>query len=407
MSACRPRVGAVEPLPVPPRIAIVVSEGDARGARLVAIDEHGDRQLELVQASATLARDTNPAVSPDGAWLVFASSRGRPLAETSLWIARLAPAAVPVPLTTGPAIDAHPVWSADGAALIWASTRGGHGFDLWRAPVALGGPRPALGTAEALTSGAGHEVTPTIAPGGVIAYAAVEDHGDGTIASHLEERAADGTIRALTTGTTDSAPAISPDGARLVFARPVARTPGTGARTAPPVGGARTAPPVAVDRTAPPVGGAAGVGEAVTVDRTAPPVGGAAGVGEAVTVDSELWIVGRAGGEPSVLVDLPLTDESGPVWSRDGRYVFATSLLRGADGRAVFSSVIVIDTREPRPVARLLEDRVGPIARLTPALATAALDDAALHDDPEYLPELARIMAQPIIESRQRERPAP
>ena len=117
--------------------------------------------------------------------------------------------------------------------------------------------------------------------------------------------------------------------------------------------------------------------------------------------------MGRAGGEPSVLVDLPLTDESGPVWSRDGRYVFATSLLRGADGRAVFSSVIVIDTREPRPVARLLEDRVGPIARLTPALATAALDDAALHDDPEYLPELARIMAQPIIESRQRERPAP
>ncbi len=347
MSACRPRVGAVVPPPAPPRIAIVVSEGDARGARLVAIDEHGDRQLELVQASATLARDTNPAVSPDGRWLVFASSRGRPLAETSLWIARLAPAAVPVPVTTGPATDAHPTWSANGAAIIWASTRGGHGFDLWRAPVALDGPRPVLGAAEQLTRGAGHEVTPTVAPGDVIAYAAVEDRGDGTIASHLEERAADGTIRALTTGTTDSAPAISPDGARLVFARPVARAPGL--------------------------------------------------------VDSELFIVARAGGEPDVLVDLPLTDESGPVWSRDGRYVLATSLLRGADGRAVFSSVIVIDTREPRPVARLLEDRVGPIARLTPAVAIAALDDAALHADPEYLPELARIMAQPIIESKERE----
>ena len=342
--ACRPPVGVV--VLSPPRIAIVVAEGDARGARLVAIDEHGDRQLELLQASATLARDTNPTISPDGVWLVFASSRGRPLAETSLWIARLAPGAVPVPLTTGTATDAHPTWTPDGAALVWASTRGGHGFDLWRAPVDVRGRRPVLGAAEQLTSGAGHEVTPAVSPGGAIAYAAVEDRGDGTISSHLEERAGDGSIRALTTGTTDSAPAISPDGARLVFARPVAR---------------------------------------------------------AGLVDSDLWIVARAGGEPSLLVELPLTDESGPVWSRDGRYVFATSLLRGADGRAVFSSVIVIDTREGRPVARLLEDRVGPITRLTPAIATTPLDDAALHADPEYLPELARIMANPIVETKARE----
>ncbi len=342
-SACGPVARAPELPPAPPRIAIVVGEGDARGVRLVAIDEHGDRQLELLQPSATIARDTNPALSPDAGWMVFASSRGRPLDETSLWIARLEPDAIPMPLTDGAAIDAHPTWTPDGSAIVWASTRGGHGFDLWRAPINLGAARPRLGEPRPLTSASGHEVTPAVAADGTILYAAVTELGGGALASRIEERAPDGAIRAITAGPTDSAPALSPDGTRLVFARPV--THGS-------------------------------------------------------LVDSELWIVPRAGGEPQLLVDLPLTDESGPVWSRDGRYVFATSVLRGADGRAVFSSVIAIDTREPRPIARLLEDRVGPIARVTPAIALPALDDAALRADPEYLPELARIMAKPMVEHK-------
>ena len=95
----------------------------------------------------------------------------------------------------------------------------------------------------------------------------------------------------------------------------------------------------------------------------------------------------------TVLLELPLTDESGPVWSPDGRYVFATSLLRGAEGNAVFSSVIVIDTQALPLTARLLQDRTGAIARLTPAIARVQLDARALARDPEYLPELARIMA--------------
>jgi hypothetical protein len=101
------------------------------------------------------------------------------------------------------------------------------------------------------------------------------------------------------------------------------------------------------------------------------------------------------------LVDLPLTDESGPVWSRDGRFVFATSVLRGADGRVVFSSIIHVDLRDHPPVARILEDRVGAIVRLTPAVTATPLDATALHGDPEYLPELARIMSQQIDQQRQ------
>src|SRR5262249_60353445 len=113
---------------------------------------------------------------------------------------------------------------------------------------------------------------------------------------------------------------------------------------------------------------------------------------------SELGLVGRGTGAIAPLVDLPLTDESGPVWSRDGRFVFATSVLRGAEGRVVFSSIIHVDTRETPPVARILEDRVGGIVRLTPAVTAAPLDAAALHRDPAYLPELARIMAQLIAQ---------
>ena len=104
---------------------------------------------------------------------------------------------------------------------------------------------------------------------------------------------------------------------------------------------------------------------------------------------------------PVRVVDLPLTDESGPVWSPDGRYLFATSVLRGAEGNVVFSSVIVIDTKARHRVARLLADRAGAVARLTPAIARADLDAAALASDPEYLPELARIMAGAVVHQQQ------
>ncbi|HEX3762444.1 MAG TPA: hypothetical protein VHW23_27270 [Kofleriaceae bacterium] len=337
LAACGAR--SVPASPPNDRIAIVASERSAGGVRLVAVDEHGDRQFEVVQPAAGVVRDVNPAVSPDGTWLVFASSRGRAFDQTSLWIAPLGVAKPPRRLTDGPAIDAHPTWTPDGRAIVFASTRDG-GFDLWRLAIAAGAP----GELTRVTHGPGHEVTPAVAPDGAVIYAAVTPHADRReIDTHLEERAPDGAIRALTSGPADSSPAVSPDGTRVVFARPQLH-------------------------------------------------GG--------KPDSELWVLVRGTGAIAPLVDLPLTDESGPVWSRDGRFVFATSVLRGADDRVVFSSVIHIDTRETPPVARILEDRVGAIVRLTPALTATPLDAAALHGDPEYLPELVRIMAKRIDEER-------
>jgi hypothetical protein len=75
--------------------------------------------------------------------------------------------------------------------------------------------------------------------------------------------------------------------------------------------------------------------------------------------------------------------------------VFATSALR-IGNRTLFSSVVHVDLHERPPRARILVDRAGAVPRLTPAISTTKLDIAALHGDPEYLPELARIMAAQI-----------
>lgn len=337
-AACARPPAAAPPAPAPERIAIVASEGGSRGARLVAIDERGDRQFELIAPATAVVRDTHPAVSPDGAWVVFASTREHAGDATRLWIAPLGVEVAPVRLTDGP-IDSHPTWTPDGGAIVFASTRDGGDYDLWRLPIARG---RAAGPAIALTTAPGHEVQPSVGADGTIVYAAVEP---ATGASRLAERAPDGTTRVLTAGPADSAPALSPDGATIVFARPQARAQGA---------------------------------------------------------DGELWQLARASADERPVVDLPLTDETGPVWSRDGRYVFATSLLRGADGRPLWASVVFVDRHErgAPPRVRMLKDRAGAIARLTPALTPTPLDATALRSDPEYLPELAKIMAAAIAEQR-------
>lgn len=339
-AACGARAPAKQP-DVADRIAIIASERGPQGTRLVVLDEAGDRQFELLQPPDAITRDTHPAVSPDGKWLVFASSRERKLDETSLWIAPLAAGAAPQRLTDGAGIESHPVWSADGRSIVFASTRDGGDFDLYAQAIESG---RAAGAPVALTNGPGHEVTPALGSDGDIFYAAITQVAEAEVTSRLEARAQDGAIRRLTDGPADASPALSPDARTLVFARPTQHAAG---------------------------------------------------------LDAELWTMpvnNSAAAAP--LLELPLTDESGPVWSPDGRFVFATSVLRGAAGNAVFSSVIVIDTKARPLKARLLVDRIGAIARLTPALTRTPLDADVLSQDPEYLPELARIMAGPMSQHK-------
>ena len=279
----------------------------------------------------------SPAISPDGKWVVFASTRDRPRDKTSLWIAKLGVEVTPTRLTgDGDAanawIDSHPVWTRDGRSIVFASTRDGGDFDLWQ--VAREGGVPAQ-----LTTSEHHEVTPTIAPDGSIIYAAVDKQSG---ASRIEERALDGTVKAVTPGPDEREPAVSPDGQTIAFTSRVERD------------GRK---------------------------------------------DSELWLMQRGTGHAKQLVNLPPTDESGPVWSRDGRFVFATSVLPGASEQPLFASVVFCDRDESPMRARILRDSAGPLTRVTPAIATA-LDATALRRDPEYLPELAKVMAAAIAKQK-------
>ena len=330
--------------PAPPaaqdRVAILAAEITATSARLVAIDEHGDRRFVAIAEATSTTFDTNPAVSPDGAWVVFESTRDRAdgAAGKSLWVARVGVEQIPTRLTTGDWYDTHPCWTRDGRAIVFASTREGGDFDLWRVPMAGG---RATGPAVQVTDDARQEVTPTVARDGTIYYSIAERNPrTNAIDSTVMKLAPGGTPTSITGGTS---PALSPDETQLAFSIPQ-----------------------------------------VTNGR----------------VNAELWLLRLADGTTRSVIELPPSEEGGPVWSRDGRFLFATSALR-ADQGAVFSSVIHVDLAEQPPRARMLEDRAGGIKRLTPAIVAATLDATALRSNPEYLPELARIMTEAIQRAKE------
>jgi len=78
----------------------------------------------------SLARVSDPQVSPDGRYVVYSqrdadldANRGR----TDLWMLDLdAPAAKPRRLTQHSANDSHPRWSADGGSVYFLSSRAGN-----------------------------------------------------------------------------------------------------------------------------------------------------------------------------------------------------------------------------------------------------------------------------------------
>lgn len=147
------------------------------------------------------ARD--PAVSRDGR-LAF-ELRG------DLWIAPAERPQDAVRVTSGAAWDGEPAWSPDGASLVFASDREGN-LDLWRLSVSAAG---AAGAPERLTRTAEAEREPVAAADGSVVFV----RGEGPLAD-LWVRSASGEERRLTHELgSERSPTLSPDGRRVAYVR--------------------------------------------------------------------------------------------------------------------------------------------------------------------------------------------
>jgi Tol biopolymer transport system component len=317
---------------------IVAVERGPRGARLVLVDEAGQRLTALTEPDGQeITLDLMPAISPDGRWVVFASTRGRGSFERwSLWAVDARGGAAPVRLTDeggGDAVDGWPAWSPDGRSVVFASTRGGESFDLWSLRVERADDgTPRAGTLRQLTREAGSELEPAFAPAGDrIAFTWRKE--DLSIIATMAPDGSD--LRAFSAGPADGSPRYFPDGQSLAFS-----APGPG------------------------------------------------------RVDLDLWVVPAGGGERRVLVDDELGDEASPRFAREGRFVFATSVVRGEDGTAVAAMIVVADL-EARPARwRGLIERL-PVARVGVDVAPVTLDARVLGENPYYVPALQRLLRRP------------
>jgi len=347
--------------PTPPRhpaehagtARIAATERGPRGGHLVLIAEDGRRVADLTEVGVTPVVDSGAAWSPDGAWIVFASSRGRKsVAHSSLWIVPARPGAVPRPLTSSEFVDLDPTWSSDGTWLVFSSNREGS-FDLWRANLRLEGKgAPALsGKPIRLTSAPTQERHPSISPDGKdVLY----DAGDEQSGSAIWRVAADGgTPVRLTRGPADGGPRYSPDGTTIAFASAAV--------------------------------------EAVEM-----------GGKEGARVDVDLYLMDRDGANRRLLIREPYADQTGPRWSNDGRHIFATSIYRSMrTGKAVLGSIVFVDRAEKPLVLRALHDVVVE-TRMQPTIAPASLDAVALARNQPYLTALRQVLEDAIIDAHER-----
>ncbi len=339
VGACRGAGSAVPHRDLDGPARLVVTERWRGGGRLIIVDETGDRLAPLLRPGSTAsgdhATDEHPGFSPDGRWIVFASTRDRGDGRTSLWLAAARADATPVRLTTGTAADVDPTWAPDGDAIVFASDRAGDGaIDLHRLSLTPGPDQPrAAAPPERVTHGAGHELAPSLAGRRLVLQVVEPDGGRSWIA----ELQADGELIALTDGPSDGGPALAPDGATLAYS--TARLRADGGRDL----------------------------DVVVIDGDGRELPGLALVG---------------------------SDEGAPAWSADGRWLFATSIVRDADGAPRLPSVVHVDTWARPARIRMLRDVAGAAPRLGPALAPGDLDQTALGRNPDHAIALAQALAE-------------
>jgi hypothetical protein len=322
--------GSAEVAPPPANIVTVEGKGD-RGGRLVWVDENGARLGDLTPGEAKATVDMNPAWSHDGEWVVFSSNRDRAsFEESSLWLVRARPGAQPIRLTQGEPVDRDPRFMPGDRGVVYSAHIGNGSFDLWYLPLRWPGghsapPRP--GAPRRLTrTDRVQELSPCPRPdGGGIVYMGIDSASKMSRLYWLALPT--GKPVPITQGPFDTTPSFSPDGRTIAFSAPV-RERG----------------------------------------------------------DLDLFALDVRSKRRRVLVEEPTADETGAVWSADGRYVFATAIVRSArTGEALLSSLVFVDLAERRHVLRamhdpiVLEDPLAYVPRLGVSVGPARFDAARLH----------------------------
>jgi hypothetical protein len=343
----------------PPPANIVTVEGmGQRGGRLVWVDENGSRLGDLTPGEAKASVDMNPSWSHDGQWVVFSSNRDRSSFEdSSLWLVRARPGAEPIRLTQGEPVDRDPRFMPGDRAIVYSAHIAKGSFDLWYLPLTWPGghsapPRP--GTPRRLTrTETLHELSPCPRPDGAgIVYMGIDSASKMSRLYWLALPA--GKPVAITEGPFDTTPSFSPDGRTIAFSAPV-RERG----------------------------------------------------------DLDLFAMDTGSKHRRLLVKEPTADETGAVWSADGRYLFATAIVRSAhDGKALLSSLVFVDLGEGKHTLRALHDPMvleNPLAyvpRLGVAVGPAGFDSTRLHHNWSHKKAAAAILTSAFnANQRQQQQP--
>lgn len=125
---------------------------DATGERLIFASTRHTMRPDLyiksvdgtavTQLTSDPSSDVQPAFSPNGQWVAFASDRA---GNWDIWVIRV-DGTQPVQVTRGPEDEVHPSWSPDSKQLVFCSLPRGSGqWELWLANAEAGATKTFIG----------------------------------------------------------------------------------------------------------------------------------------------------------------------------------------------------------------------------------------------------------------------
>jgi len=185
----------------------------AGAQRLWISDAEGRNPRQVTSDSSEAVAHAEPSWSHDSKRLAF-----RRAEKTISDIGILDVASQKVTLVTQDNIlDMNPVWAPDDRSIYFSSAGGGGGINIWQIGVTESGER--TGGPQQLTTGAGDDINPSIAPDGQVAFSLRAFDSDiwQLRVDPLSGKAADAPSSVVRTTRVESRGSWSPDGKSIAF----------------------------------------------------------------------------------------------------------------------------------------------------------------------------------------------